>query len=736
MKNIYKDFNKTIKTELIKKKRSGIFSLSFAIGLLLPLIGFIVKINFHLKGEEVVKGIPVNYYFEHLTNSLSPFVFFFFPVLMIYAASKIAQIDHKNKGWHLMETLPTSKFSVYFSKYILLLTSNLIAISTLLIFTFLFVFLESLFFEIASDKLLSFPLADFLEVGLRLFLVSLCISAIQYGLSVLISSFIWPIIIGFIAMLIPLILSDLYIVLNWYPYQLLHQIATYPKGSDFGYWFTYSEVLSLLYAIISLYIGYNWYRFKAFFTAFCQSKRLLKLLGVLLICGTVIHFTLKPKQQELKTKTIIKGEISSDKEVKTVIIFDIIAGDTLAKIPVVNNTFRQEFTQNLNPDYYTLQFDNYTRKRLYFGQNDSVYLNYKLFGTKDKLEVKGTRVSENIQENNFRTYTSYRYYLENNLKIDDANFYMEGIYDDWHTSLKKLNSIRTVDNIIPRSDYKERQTKLLSIEFLNYWNSFKKKRQTLYPDKPYVVNDNMKQLENSVSLTDETLLSNNNYLNYILEDLIKDDNREVSESEKYFAAIKKMDEGLFKDRLLLRQLNNSLSEAELVSVRDSLIDTYLHLISKKSYKDLIISKYQDYNRLSKGASAPDFLAYDTNGKKYNLDSFKGKLVLIDCWASWCGPCKREDPFYERKALMYKNKSIQFISMNSDRREEDWLVDINNKGKSILQLRPEDLNAFGKSYAVNSIPRFILIDTEGKIINSDFVRPSSKVFDELLNTYLQ
>jgi thiol-disulfide isomerase/thioredoxin len=736
MKNRLKNIKKTIQTELIKKKGSGIFTLSIVIGVLVPIILFIGQIVAHIKGEEVAKGIPENFYFVNLSNYLTPYANFFFPILMIYCASKIAQIDHKNKGWHLMETLPATKFSVYFSKYLLLITSNFISIVTLLVSTIVFGFLATVFLDIPSDKMLTIPFLAILEIGCRLFVVSLCISALQYGISVLISSFIWPIIIGFLAMLLPLMLSDLDIVLNWYPYQLLGQISTYPNGSDFGYWFTYSELLAVFYTIVFLYIGFNWYRFKRFFNAFFKEKRSLKLAGVLIFSSLAIYFTLIPKQESAVAKTILQGEVLSDKDINTIYVFDATVNDTIAKIPVLENRFKHEFTDEVKEDYYIVQFDNLTRKILFFGEKDSLDISFKLFGRKDQLEVKGTRIAENIQQNRFSTYTSIPFYLDNNIKIEDADFFMDKIHEDWQTKLSKIKSIRTVDNIVPRDDFTERLTMLSSLEFLNYWNSYKQKRATLYSDKTFVVNENMKTLEQSISLIDVRLLSDVNYIKYVLENLIKNDDREVSQDQKYFSAIEKLDSGLFKDRLLYRQLDKSLSESTNNFTRDSLINKYATSITNNNYKQLLNKKFETYNRLSKGVIAPDFIAYNEAGEEFTLDSFKGKLVVIDSWATWCGPCKYQEPYYQRKSLVFKNKPIQFISMNSDAKKEDWLVDIKTKGKSVLQLRPQDIQAFNNSYAINSIPRFILIDKEGKIINADFVRPSDKVFDELINVYLK
>ncbi|WP_159948421.1 ABC transporter permease [Polaribacter septentrionalilitoris] len=737
MKNYITDLKKSILTEFIKKKRSGIFIVSFIIGIIFPLILFGVKIYKHITQDNVYLGIPKNYYFDVLKDILPPFAYFFFPLIIIYCASKIAQIDHKNKGWHLMETLPITKFSLYFSKYIVLIMGNLIAITTLLVSTFVVVFLESILFDLPVDKIISFPFLDFLEVGLRLFVISLCISALQYAMSVLIASFIWPLIIGFMLVIIPTILFSFKIVLNWYPYQFFPHISKYPKGSEFGYWLTYSEILSVIYTVIALYIGFNWYRFKKLFTAFStQNKRIFKLLGILFIGGVLVNNLLKTKQQKPHAKTIVQGKIASNKPIKNVMIFDIVAGDTLAKIPVKNNEFKQEITQDIKTDLYAIQFDNYVQKRIYFGNNDSLNISFQLFGTKNKFELKGTRFAENIQSNKRRSYISFGYYLKNNLRIDNEDFYMDGIYENWQKNLDFIESIKTVDNYIPRKDYIDRQTKIVTIQFLNYWKDFKKKRKTLFPNKPYVVSDGIKELEKNVSLRDPSFLSDNKYLDYILKDLIREDNREVAQEEKFYTAINKLDAGLFKDRILYRQLINSMNSAKNNSTRDSLIDKYVGSFEKESYKKLILNKFKNYNRLSRGEVAPNFLAYDRNGKAYNLNSFKGKLTIIDFWASWCGPCKREDPFYERKALAYKNKPIQFISMNVDENKDDWLIDINNKGKSILQLRAKNIKKIRESYGVNGIPRFILIDANGKFISSNFTRPSNSVFDELMKIYLK
>lgn len=736
MKATFLNLKKAVKTELIKKKRSGIFTLSVIFGALTVLILFAVQLYKLSSGEESLPDIPKNYYTGILNTELIPFANFFFPVLMIFCASKIAQIDHKNKGWHLMETQPITKFSLFISKFLVLILCNLIAIVTFLVSTLLFEYIVTLIFDLPKHFLLDIPFTDFLHVGFRLFVISLCISAFQYVLSVLLPNFVWAFIIGFLALLVPLMLEPLNWNLNWYPFKMLGNIATYPNGSDVGSLITFSEKLSIVYTLLFLFIGYKWYYFKGFVKAFINNKRRLAIsLVTLLLGGFIIWNIQKPTQQKRIDKTIIAGKISSDKLIKNLYLFDYGVEDTIAKIKVTNNAFYHIIDKNVLSDYYQIQFGNFTRKKMFLGNNDSIFIDFKMAGAKNEFKVKGTRLAENVQKRS-RNFSIVDFYLQQNMNLEKEGFYIEKINDKWQEELSKLSSLRTVDNFVPSDDYLEREKKFISLKYIKYWNAFVKKREALYPEKDIKGLDKIAPLLNSVSLNETNLLSDGSYLDYVLHETIKKDTREVSDAQKQFDAITKLPSNNFRDRLLYLKLKENLADASNVTIRDSLMNKYASLLGTKSYKELLLKKYKSYNRLSKGVIAPNFIAQTSDGKEYTLESFKGKLVVIDCWASWCGPCKREEPHFVKKALIYKDKPVQFISMNGDAKKEDWLVDVKKKSKSVLHLRPNDRMEFSNSYDVTSIPRFIVIDEEGKLINAHFVRPSSKVFDELLNSYLK
>jgi peroxiredoxin len=120
-----------------------------------------------------------------------------------------------------------------------------------------------------------------------------------------------------------------------------------------------------------------------------------------------------------------------------------------------------------------------------------------------------------------------------------------------------------------------------------------------------------------------------------------------------------------------------------------------------------------------GAMAPDFTEADVNGQPIKLSSFRGKYVLIDFWASWCGPCRQENPNVVKAFNKYKDKNFTVLGVSLDREtgKEDWINAIKNDGLSWTQV--SDLK-FWKSeaavlYDVSAIPANFLIDPDGKII---------------------
>jgi len=136
------------------------------------------------------------------------------------------------------------------------------------------------------------------------------------------------------------------------------------------------------------------------------------------------------------------------------------------------------------------------------------------------------------------------------------------------------------------------------------------------------------------------------------------------------------------------------------------------------------------NMPKQGELAIDFTYPDKDGNEYSLSSFKGNLVYVDVWATWCGPCIEQIPALQTLEKEYHGKNITFISISTDRDKEEWENMLVEEELGGIQLwageewSPDGFSGISRDYVIYSIPRFMLFSSEGIVISTDAPRPAS------------
>lgn len=118
-----------------------------------------------------------------------------------------------------------------------------------------------------------------------------------------------------------------------------------------------------------------------------------------------------------------------------------------------------------------------------------------------------------------------------------------------------------------------------------------------------------------------------------------------------------------------------------------------------------------------GEIAPDFVQKTPDGEDLKLSDLRGKIVLVDFWASWCGPCRRENPHVKKLYEKYNHRGFEILGVSLDRTKASWERAIKQDGlewEHVSDLKGWK-NEVAKMYSVSSIPHTILLDQEGRII---------------------
>ena len=143
---------------------------------------------------------------------------------------------------------------------------------------------------------------------------------------------------------------------------------------------------------------------------------------------------------------------------------------------------------------------------------------------------------------------------------------------------------------------------------------------------------------------------------------------------------------------------------------------------------LLVVSLNLFSQMRPGQTAAELSLPDLNGKSVSLASLKGKVVLIDFWASWCGPCRHNNPRLVKLYNKYHDKGLEIYGVSLDEDMEDWKKAVHHDKLNWIQVIDDRgwAATSASAYGVDMIPSSFLIDRQGIIRNMNMEGPELEV----------
>ncbi|MES2629219.1 MAG: TlpA disulfide reductase family protein [Bacteroidota bacterium] len=156
---------------------------------------------------------------------------------------------------------------------------------------------------------------------------------------------------------------------------------------------------------------------------------------------------------------------------------------------------------------------------------------------------------------------------------------------------------------------------------------------------------------------------------------------------------------------------------------------YIQTVSDPIRRQELEADYKKWEALQNGEQSPEIRAVTMAGDSIKLSAYRGKYIYLDFWATWCKPCRDEIPFLEKLTADLKKDSIVVISVSLDEELDTWARIVRLKKMTGIQWFAEK-DAVISAYNLASIPRYVIIDPQGKIVSANAERPSGNIREQL------
>ena len=464
--------------------------------------------------------------------------------------------------------------------------------------------------------------------------------------------------------------------------------------------------------------------------------------GLCLLLSTTISLfgQAKPKTEPF----ILRGQISDCPEKNLVIQYDDLYGDgdtDTLKLDQLGNFYLKTFKVKM-PQIITLQKNRFQVRGIYIapGYNLTFTANGKDYLSLSKTKkITGIGAESNKYELVWDSIMNARVDTANVFRFSENDFLMyikkgQKLYDSLihaifdkkpihYKYLKYMGALTRLDR------------KFITLVWLNSYTSVNNYNYKKSVD--FLRNNFDNDILNN--LYREDYLKSNEYKrfislfypNYLVGLDLKKDSTIHNDLEHRLEKVNKIYTGKVKEYalnfLMSDEIEYSRSLEEINGLKEQ-FKPYISNLKDLHYKRYINAKFSEkvaeLMRTQVGKPAPKFVLESNLGKIYSLEDFKGKVVYLDLWASWCAPCRAESPGFKILYDKFRNNNqVAFISIAVLDGYDNWKKALDEDKPDWIQLIDKD-DIVGKSYVADFIPKFILIDKKGNIVNFNAPRPSS------------
>ena len=457
----------------------------------------------------------------------------------------------------------------------------------------------------------------------------------------------------------------------------------------------------------------------------------MKRIAILLILATVLYGCDKPTDKA--ASTVLSGSITNP---VTRVVELRLGSENLSDSLSAENTF--SFALDIEKATEATFIHGQERTSLYLRPGDQLSLTIDPAMFDESLKYTGT----GAEINNFKasmvlltdTVPANAYMLST---MPEDSFLM-AMNDAYQQNISLVNKANITDEAFI-NQFKNDLKWQFVYALVNY-PSYRSYRT----GGEFEPSENYNTYKDSLDFNDEANLAYSTFLP-VVESMMREqamqaikdkgmDLNSISISDYYLASFEQyetLESDSIKERLYHDLLNSAftrLSEEGL----ETTLTKWKALNPSKEKLTSMEEKLDKWAKVRPGNEAPSFKYVSIEGDSVSMEDLKGKVVYIDFWATWCGPCIKEHPDMEKLQEELKDENVAFVAISIDDTMEPWKKMVEQKKLGGIHLYADNAwsSKLVKDYMINGIPRFVLIDQEGLIVNPNANRPSGNVLEDI------